>query len=501
VVAHTREGQALVLTNSLNLKPQTVQEYARKLADDASRADRFLLTGSKQFADMMKLNKEFNQLQASKDKTPNAQRAKSDELARAATAYLEYKGLTVGDPFDVRSLLHYGKNQREQSRLEVAARILQFAKAESASLAKIPEMEKAMAAEARAAKAVQTRSYLANTAAGKNDIPDLVSNLLGRAGPQTEVTGEDGKTKKVDVLSKKDLSTLYALACGSDKIYYKVANSKSASKDDIKTYMNEKPEETFNTMLKGVCGGQKGSEYNSNMLSGAMSRVYHCLISKDYNQLGQLLADGLKMNNKIMQSQKGLTPEFFVCAKLGQQALELIENNPEIKAATQGLLRPEDLQMIKSGAALSELHTKGVQAFGRLYNRFQMEDKELAFKGIEEDLAYLCQMRGVSKQLAGNKLDLANDNYGKIANYSSHLNKALAGNEPMTGFIKDLAAKSPKDQLADIRDPKKMVTLYEDGIGNVMGIAKQQNQLKQPELQLNVVQQQPEAAPVIPPAG
>jgi hypothetical protein len=205
------------------------------------------------------------------------------------------------------------------------------------------------------------------------------------------------------------------------------------------------------------------------------------------------------MNNKIMQSQKGLTPEFFVCAKLGQQALELIENNPEIKAATQGLLRPEDLQMIKSGAALSELHTKGVQAFGRLYNRFQMEDKELAFKGIEEDLAYLCQMRGVSKQLAGNKLDLANDNYGKIANYSSHLNKALAGNEPMTGFIKDLAAKSPKDQLADIRDPKKMVTLYEDGIGNVMGIAKQQNQPQQPELQLNVVQQQqPEAAPVIP---
>jgi hypothetical protein len=44
-----------------------------------------------------------------------------------------------------------------------------------------------------------------------------------------------------------------------------------------------------------------------------------------------------------------------------------------------------------------------------------------------------------------------------------------------------------------------MVTLYEDGIGNVMGIAKQQNQPQQPELQLNVVQQQqPEAAPVIP---
>ena len=34
-----------------------------------------------------------------------------------------------------------------------------------------------------------------------------------------------------------------------------------------------------------------------------------------------------------------------------------------------------------------------------------------------------------------------------------------------------------------------MATLYEDGIGNVMGIAKQQNQLKQPELQLNVTQQ------------
>ena len=43
-----------------------------------------------------------------------------------------------------------------------------------------------------------------------------------------------------------------------------------------------------------------------------------------------------------------------------------------------------------------------------------------------------------------------------------------------------------------------MATLYEDGIGNVMGIAKQQNQLKQPELQLNVAQHQPqpEQAPV-----
>ena len=180
--------------------------------------------------------------------------------------------------------------------------------------------------------------------------------------------------------------------------------------------------------------------------------------------------------------------------ELGQQALELIENNPEIKAATRGLLRNEDLQMIKSGAALSELHTKGVQAFGRLYNRFQMEDKELAFKGIEEDLAYLCQMRGVSKQLAGNKLDLGISHYGKIKDFSSQINQKLAGNEPMTGFIKDLAAKSPKDQLADIRDPKKMANLYEDGILNVLAVAKQ-NQPQQPELQLNVVQQQPAPEP------
>ena len=444
VVAHTRDGQALVLTNSTNPKLQTVREYSTQLSDRAIQADKWLLTGSKQFADMMKAHKEFNDIERNPNSSTADKEARSKALAEAATAYLEHKGLTVVDPFDVRSLLHYGKNQREQSRLEVAAKILYFAKAESTSLEKLPETEKVWAAEAKAARPAKIRASLTNTAAGKNDIPNLVTDLLGRPGPKMKVTGEDGTKKVVDVLPQQDLSALYALACGSDKVYYKVVNSKASNKNDVKTFMNKNPEETYAAMLQGVCSGQSGSDIKQNMMTAAMSRVFHCLNSRNYEELGQLLADGLKMNNKVMQNQKGFTPEFFVCAKLGEQALQLMAKNPDIKAAAENFLGKEDLQMIKSGAALSELHTKGVQAFGRLYNRFQMEDKELAFKGIEEDLAYLCQMRGVSKQLAGNKLDLGISHYGKIKDFSSQINQKLAGNEPMTGFIKDLATKSPK---------------------------------------------------------
>ena len=216
VVAHTRDGQALVLTNSLNLKPQTVREYSKKLTEEAIQADKWLLTGSKQFADMMKAHKEFNDIERNPISTTAEKENRSKALAEAAEAYLQYKGLTVADPFDSSSLLHYGKNQREQSRLEVAAKILQFAKAEGASLEKVPEMEAAMAAEAKADRPTKIRASL-TTVAGKNKIPDLVSDLLRHKPPQKEVTLEGGKTKKVDMLPKENLSALYAMACGSDK--------------------------------------------------------------------------------------------------------------------------------------------------------------------------------------------------------------------------------------------------------------------------------------------
>ena len=124
-VARTKTGQDMVLINGMPTKVQTADAYTKELQELAIKADRFLLTGSKEFDNMLREVKELNA--ARERNADEAEMAKrTADLAVAAKKYLEHKDLDA--PYDAKAILNRGsKNQREQSRMEVASFLYHYA--------------------------------------------------------------------------------------------------------------------------------------------------------------------------------------------------------------------------------------------------------------------------------------------------------------------------------------------------------------------------------------
>jgi hypothetical protein len=220
----------------------------------------------------------------------------------------------------------------------------------------------------------------------------------------------------------------------------------------------------------------------------AQRLVYNALKSGNINALAQILADGLKQNNKLLQQEKGITRGFCAYADIGGQVMDLMEKYPAIKTAVQkqNLLTPDDLSIAKAGKAISDVHTKGLTAQRELLKRFVQSDRGEEFiKDVQPKFAAVCQMYGVNKQIGGKKLNLATCPYGKIPNFDQQLNKTLAGNEPMVGFLKEFAKKEHAEMVNIIRNPEQMANLYQQGILNTMERNLQQNA---PALKPNVAQ-------------
>ena len=126
-VARTKAGLDMVITNGMPPKLQTADAYTRELQELAIKADRFLLTGSKQFDDMLKEVKELNAARA-RSAGEDEMAQKIADLAVAAEKYLIHKNLDA--PYDAKAILNRGsKNQREQSRMEVASFLYHYATA------------------------------------------------------------------------------------------------------------------------------------------------------------------------------------------------------------------------------------------------------------------------------------------------------------------------------------------------------------------------------------
>ena len=54
VVVHTQDGRDLVMNNTRSPKLISAADYTKQLSDQAAKADKWLLTGSKEFANMQK---------------------------------------------------------------------------------------------------------------------------------------------------------------------------------------------------------------------------------------------------------------------------------------------------------------------------------------------------------------------------------------------------------------------------------------------------------------
>lgn len=133
VVARTQNQETKVLLSGYPEQILTETAYMDKLAKEASAADKWLLTGSKEFSQMQKALKELNTYtKANPGASDQELQTRTEALREAAESYLRHKG--IQEPFSIMETNLQGKNDREQQRLNVARSVLEFAQAQGAAL-------------------------------------------------------------------------------------------------------------------------------------------------------------------------------------------------------------------------------------------------------------------------------------------------------------------------------------------------------------------------------
>jgi hypothetical protein len=223
------------------------------------------------------------------------------------------------------------------------------------------------------------------------------------------------------------------------------------------------------------------------MLTGTTSVTFHAVRRSTFEELGQMPADGLKMNSTLMQAQPRFTPEFYACAKLTANLLNLMDKNPELKglkAVVEKSLTPEEMQTARSCKGVYDVIADGIHAQKVLGSRFAMPDHAKGFsrndgpgdRGILDDMAKLCHMYGLEKQFATGNLKLDSCNYGKYPDFAKQTNDRLAGDKSIGEFVDKLEGMKLEDQFAAIRQPKEMANLCQNSLSNIKEAVQQQNQ-------------------------
>jgi hypothetical protein len=241
------------------------------------------------------------------------------------------------------------------------------------------------------------------------------------------------------------------------------------------------------------------------MLTGAMSIGKYAVQNGNFENLGQMLADGLKHNNAVMQQQKQFTPEFYLCAKMTADVLNIMEK-PELKGLKDVILAnmsKKDLEIANACRGVYNVIADGIKAQNKLETRFLMKDESIGFskqaisandKGILDDMAKFCHMYGMEMQFATGNLKLDNCNYAKFPTFANTLNAQLAGTQNINDFVDKVQAMPAQQRANAIKNPQEMANLFQNGM-NAIGAMAQQNQPSQPtvELKLHVAQpQQPQ---------
>ena len=123
-------------------------------------------------------------------------------------------------------------------------------------------------------------------------------------------------------------------------------------------------------------------------------------LSKERMELLPLLVDTLRMNNKLILQEPGLTDEVAMIGKLSGTMLQILRGDPELmRQAKEAGLTDEELRQAKASAALAEIRENGLTAQGKLL--------ENAIDGMESyDPApcvnQIAQMRLLDQKIAEN---------------------------------------------------------------------------------------------------
>ena len=142
------------------------------------------------------------------------------------------------------------------------------------------------------------------------------------------------------------------------------------------------------------------------------------------------MADGLKQNTKLLNSQKAINNNFIAYADINTKALEMMERNPALKEAVTNNMTAEELNAAKAAAAMAKVHLEGLKSFDTLSKTGFYLNANHA-----KDIINVFQMSYVDNQFASKEIPLEQNPYGSQPDLSEKINELLLKEVNMTGII------------------------------------------------------------------
>lgn len=427
IVACLKDGSVRVLSNLRAAEPQDLGKYLDSLSAEADVTNRFLFTGSNEFKLMHAALKEMSTV-AKTGADPDTLVNQAKNLQQLAKEYLKHKKvsekkLNKEDGCDYANLPG-GKNKREMSRIELAANILNFTKAQIKAVENLRQMEKIAPPTEKKADPVDTAPVYKES--NLADFSNSMTNLMGFK------TGERPENSPLK-LEQADLPLLSTFAAADPNLSfkYRIANTSET------LVWNNTPDRTYPELLRGLYQSKQGDKrlpINREIIPSATAfgdaskrSALKAITEADKGNLellGKLVANGLKQNNKLLQDQKALSDGFSAFAKVGENALGLLERNPALKeAAMKAGLTQEDLQAAKAAAAISKVRIDGIKSLNNLNTR--INSGVLITINDLPDIAKVAQMSAVNMQIATKMPELKSSLYGIDPKLSETVNNNL----------------------------------------------------------------------------
>lgn len=433
VMARLRSGEMKVVSSPYDTEAKSLEQYLGALSAIADKSNRFLFTGSKQFDDMDAAMK--NMLRYAKgganmsgDELENMM----NTLQQRAQEYLEYKGYKNknkdrADGFDPENLPK-SKNSREQSRIELAATLINLTRAHAKVREKTKEMDKKLAEQKEAAKKKASESAKNGKPFTLTDVENFRKNANNKLHfvPKERVENPQFQLGADTGAGLSDFAILALFGAASPDTQYKLKMSKDSPEY---TEIVNNPDKAYPELLTNILF-RNTLKYDRTAVasaSGLTQRCKHDALKAinaadggDFQQLGKLVANGLKQNTKLLNSQKAINNNFIAYAEINTKALEMMERNPALKEAVTNNMTPEELNAAKAAAAMAKVHLEGLKSFDTISKTgFYLNANH------EKDIVNVFQMYYVDNQFASKEIPLEQNPYGSQPDLSEKINELL----------------------------------------------------------------------------
>ena len=283
-------------------------------------------------------------------------------------------------------------------------------------------------------------------------------------------------------LNQETMGVLVTMALASNDLQIKARRG-----DEVVIRPNE-PEKMYPRIVGTYVENKVITGSPANFVKEARKAVTAALTEAangDFSKLGKIVADGLKLNNKILEGQKELSNTFTVQAEMGAKVLKIMKDNPQLQDAVQKELGEGSkvLDGVRAAKNISDLRVAATTAQRNLVTTFASK----TYMGSDKEVGTVAQAYFVEFDMKQGKLDLETSPY-KDPKLMEELNNELQGSSAFAGLREDKI-----NRAAMITDPMEMVQVYTNAVLNHQEQVQQQENVPVQEKNIEMQQQGPMA--------